>query len=326
MGKFFKIETYSPYYYPNFAGFSHKKENNKICGKDSQGNILYFPKNEECPINFIALSTSNNFCDSLNINCKYQSLKDNNYLVTSTENINGEILTQLRINYNNDICADSSIDLTFNELLNDYEKKECDEDSGYDFIYHKIGEENVGDFLNENNINNINIKKDDIIFLSYRGYLAVDSIEKFDEDPIDHVTYAKTVALSKNIILFISWAYYIFTSLFILYFIIKNKYHLSVIIVLIIYLVFFIFNFSYDSLTIFNFVRVREIVSTVNLEGLKEYKTGIRWFIVIDIFILSGIAFDLALNILQFLDFRKNYKKPNDENDSKVIKINNAKE
>ena len=55
MNTYFKIELYKPYYYPNFVGFFHNKNENKICGKDTQGNIMYFPKNAECPINYISL-------------------------------------------------------------------------------------------------------------------------------------------------------------------------------------------------------------------------------------------------------------------------------
>ena len=303
-GKFYNIERYTPYYYPNFVGFFHKKENNKLCGKDSQGNLLYFPKDKECPLNLIVISNDNEYCSSLNIQCNYQQLNDGKYLVTSNKNINGEIITQLRINYNNEICADSSVDLTFNEFLSDYKKMECKEEYGYDKIYKKIGEENIQSFLNENNLNNINIKKNDNIFLSYRGYLGVDNIDKFSEHPIDHVTYAKRIALSKNIILFIFWFYCIFYSIFIFLFYDKKKFICFIKILSIIYIIIFIFDFSYDFHVIFTYIRVKGIISTVNLDGLFKYKTGLRWFIVIDIFILCGVAFDFALKLLQYLEFK----------------------
>ena len=218
MGKFFKIKLYTPYYYPNFVGYFNNKKN-RICGIDSQGNSLYFPKTKKCPINLVLISNNISYCESLNITCKYKLLNDNQYLITSNEYINGEIITQLRINYNNNICADSSVDLTFNDLLNNYKAQKCNSDYGYDKIYHKIGEENVYKFLEENHINNINIKRSDNIFLSYRGYLGVDNIDDFSEHPVDHVTYAKKIALSKNIILFISCFFFIFCSVFIFYYV-----------------------------------------------------------------------------------------------------------
>ncbi len=308
MNTYFKIELYKPYYYPNFVGFFHNKNENKICGKDTQGNIMYFPKNAECPINYISIekNSNNNICDNLNIKCKYQKIDDNNYLVTSTEYIEGEIVTQLRINYKNEICADSSIDITFNDLLSndDFEKKECSEETGLDKTYHIIGDERVDKFVNENNLKVI-LKKIDMIHLSYRGYLGVDDFEKFSEHPVDHVTYAKTIAFSKNVILFIFCFYYIFCSFFIFYHNENKNYKCLINSLFIIYFISIAFNFAYCIHVIFTYLRVKGIVSTVNLDGIQIYRTGLRWFIVIDIFILFGIVFDFVLKLLQFLIYRK---------------------
>ena len=146
-GKYFNIKTDSSYKYSKFVGFNKNKEGNKICGKDSQGNILYFPNDQQCPLNLILISNNNTACDILNINCKYQKLNNDLYLVTSNEYINGEIITQLRVNLNNKICANSQIDLTFNDLIENYPKKICEENWGYDSIYHEIGKENLNDFF-----------------------------------------------------------------------------------------------------------------------------------------------------------------------------------
>lgn len=304
-GKFFKIKTYNPYYYPNFVGYSQKKENNKKCGKDSQGNILYFPKDKECPLNFILITTNVNICENKNINCRYQRLNDNEYLVTSNENIDGIIITQIRINYENKICLDSSVDITFNSLLKDYEIKKCKEEYSYDDTYEKIGQEIVKDFLDNNNLKNMNIKNNDYIFLSYRGYLGVNKIDDYSEHPVDHVTYAKRIAFSKNIILFITWFFYAFCSIFIFYNIDNEKYFCFIKIIFTIYLIIFIFNFFYNFHVIFTFIRVRGIVSTVDLNGLNKYKKGLRWFIVLDIFIQIGIFLDFLYKLYKFLEFRK---------------------
>jgi hypothetical protein len=316
MNKYFNIELYKPYYYPNFVGFFHNTKDNKICGKDSQGNLMYFPKNEECPINYISIENYafyKDICNNLKINCKYQIIDDNNYLVTSTEYIEGEIITQLRINYKNEICADSSVDITFNDLILDidFEKKECSEESGFDKTYHLIGEEDAGKFLHENNLK-ADLKKIDKINLSYRGYLGVDYIQNFSEHPVDHVTYAKPISLSKNIILFICCFYYLFCSLFVYYSDYKS-YKYLIIILFIVYFILFAFNFLYSIHVIFTFFRVKGIVSTVNLDGIQIYKNGLRWFIVTDIFILFGIALDFVLKLLQFLAFKKKCKEDKHE-------------
>ena len=320
LGKYFKIKLYTPYYYPNFVGYFHKKDQNKLCGKDSQGNLMYFPKDLPCPINEILIESDNSKCSGSSSNYKCQQL-GGKYLVTSNSNTNGEIITQLRINYHNKILADSSVDLTFNDLLDDYENIKYKEKNGYDEIYKKIEEETVTNLLNENNLKNIKVKKDDKICLSYRSYLGVDDFNNFEEHPVDHVTYARRIALSKNIILFISCFFYVFCSIFIFYFSdiinFKEKYICPIKIIFIIYCVFFCFNFFYEFHVIFTFARVKGIVKTVNLDGLEKYKSGLRWFIITDIVILFFVLFDFILKLLQFLMFRQIYTR----NENKITQM-----
>ena len=315
-GKYFSIKLYSPYKYCNFVGFFHKKSDYNICGKDSQGNDLYFPKDIRCPINLIFFSKNDTACDTLNIKCKYQKIKNDLYLVTSTEYKNGEIITQLRINFENKICANSEIDTTFNDMIQNYPKKICVDDWGYDTIYKKIGEENINDFIKENKLNNINIIKNENIYLSYRGYLGVDDLNKFSEHPVDHVTYAKKIAVSKNIILFISCFYFTFCSIFIFIYEEKNKYNLTIKILFYVYCGLFAFNFLYDAHAIFTYFRVKGIVSTVNLEGISSYKNGLSSFIIFDILILIGLTFDFFMKLYRFLIFRRNFNIINNDNNN----------
>ena len=102
-------------------------------------------------------------------------------------------------------------------------------------------------------------------------------MNNFSEHPVDHVTYAKKIALSKNIVLFISCFYYAFYSFFL-----------------------------YNAHVIFTYFRVKGIVSTVNLDGIKSYKEGIRAFIVYDILILISIIIDFALKLYKFIKFKRN--------------------
>ena len=316
-GKYFNIKTNTDYKYCNFVGYFHKKSENKQCGKDTQGNILYFPKDTLCPLNFILISKNNTVCkDNFNISCKYQKLNNDLYLVTSNENISGIILTQLRINYKNKICANSKIDITFNNLLQNYENQNCDNDWNYDLIYEEIYQEELINFSKENDLKNIKIIKNENISLSYRGYLGVDELSKYSEHPVDHVTYARNIAISKNIILFISCFYSTFYSGFTYLFEKNNKYYFKIKIMFFVYCVLFVFNFLFNSHVIFTFFRVKEIVSTVNLEGIYKYKSGIRSFIVFDILIMIGLAFDYSLNLYNFLLFRRNHNIINDDNNN----------
>ena len=315
-GKYFSIKLYSQYKYCNFVGFFHKKSDCNICGKDTQGNDLYFPKDIPCPLNLIFFSKNTTACNSLNIKCRYQKIKNDLYLVTSNEYKNGEIITQLRINSENKICANSEVDTTFNDMVQNYPNKKCEDDWGYDTIYKKIGEEKVNDFIKENGINDINIIKNENIFLSYRGYLGVDDLNKFSEHPVDHVTYAKKIAVSKNIIFFISCFYFTFCSVFIFIYEKKNKFNLAIKIIFYVYCGFFAFNFLYDAHVIFTYFRVKGIVSTVNLEGISNYKNGLRSFIIFDILILIGLTFDFFLKLYRFLIFRRNFNIINNDNNN----------
>ena len=317
--KYFKIEIYSPYQYSNFVGFSHKTEENRECGKDSQGNPLYFPKDKQCPLNLILISNNDTVCDILSINCTYQKLNNDSYLVTSNEYIQGKIITQLRINHNNQICANSEIDTTFNNIVENYPIHLCDDDWKYDLIYEEFLLEDLSEFLKENGLETIKILKDENISLSYRGYLGVDNITKFSEHPVDHVTYAKKISLSKNIILFISCFYFTFYSVFIFFFEESNKYYFIIKIMFFISCGLFVFNFLYNAHVIFTYFRVKGIVSTVNLDGIKIYKNGIRPFIIFDILIILGLTIDFGLKLYRFLIFRRNHNIINNSNNNENI-------
>ena len=315
-GKYFNIKTDASYKYCKFVGFFHKREGTKICGKDSQGNLIYFPNAQQCPINLILISNNDTACDILNINCKYQKLNDDLYLATSNENTSGVILTQLRINYKNKICANSKIDITFNDMIENYENQNCDNNWNYDLIYKEIWQEDLINFSKENDLKNIKIKKNENISLSYRGYLGIDEFSKFSEHPVDHVTYAKKIAISKNVVLFLSCFYSTFYSIFTYIFEKRKFYYFKIKIMFFVYCVLFVFNFLYNSHVIFTFFRVKEIVSTVNLEGISSYKSGIRSFIVFDILIMIGLAFDFSLNLYNFLLFRRNHNIINNDNNN----------
>ena len=304
-GKYFNIKTDSSYKYSKFVGLLNK-EGHKRCGKDSNGNELYFPNEQQCPINLILISNNNTACDVLSITCKYQQLNNDLFLVTSNEYVNGDIITQLRVNLNNQICANSQIDLTFNDIIENYPKQICEESWGYDSIYHEIGQENIKDFLKENGLDNIKIIKEENISLSYRGYLAVDHMEKFTEHPVDHVTYARKITLSKNIVLFICCFYFTFYSIFFFIYEQKNMHICAIKIMFYIYCGLFGFNLLYDAHVIFTYFRVKGIVSTVNLDGIKSYKEGIKAFIVFDILILIGLLIDFALKLYTLIKFKRN--------------------
>ena len=106
---FFTIERLNEFDYMNI----YNNKNGKICGKDSYGNYLYFPKNIDCPINDILVTNSsiNNFTNYTKL-----SLGNNQFLYYTNKNIEGEIVidlkasslrgVQLNLETTNEICED----------------------------------------------------------------------------------------------------------------------------------------------------------------------------------------------------------------------------
>ena len=116
--KFFQIELDKNYSYENLFKNSIKEEG-KICGKDSEGFDIFFPSYIECPINYIEISNSEIPKNTNISNITTFNLKNNHYLHFSRDNIEGTILTKLKIsdikgpcyNYN----YDTSVGLYFYE-------------------------------------------------------------------------------------------------------------------------------------------------------------------------------------------------------------------
>ena len=87
---FLKIEKINNYDYFNI----YSNINGKICGKDNQNNDLYFPENEECPINDIFISKEDKTIE----NYTKIYLGDNNgYLYYTNHNIKGKIIIDIKI-------------------------------------------------------------------------------------------------------------------------------------------------------------------------------------------------------------------------------------
>ena len=95
----------------------------KICGKDNNGNDLYFPNDVECPINEIYFSETNKDIPG------YTKIELNNgtFLYYTNQSVDGKIVVDLRISSNNYIplnpeySSDFSFIPFFEEIDFDYE-------------------------------------------------------------------------------------------------------------------------------------------------------------------------------------------------------------
>ena len=314
-GKNLEIILHNSYYYPNFFKFA-KSENKKLCGKDSQNNELYIPSNENCPINYIEITNeTHSKIDCEQYKCKSYTLNNGKKIFFSNNYISGYILVQLRVSTENGICDDSNSEIGFNVIKNDYSNSiKCNE--GIDKSYNKIDTQNLINFIQDNNNNN-NLNENNNnsnIYLYYRSYIGVNNLSLFSEHAIDHITYAKKISEVKNIILFISWIFYSLLSIVLYYKKINyNRKRINYTLI-IFFVISIIFNFLFCVHVCGVFLRVKGIIKTVELEGLKYYKTGFRWFIYLNCFIEIGLILDFIFKLKQYKIGKNEIKKIINEN------------
>ena len=183
--KFFQIELDKNYSYENLFKNSVKEEG-KICGKDSEGFNIFFPSYIECPINYIEISNSEIPKNTNISNITTFNLKNNHYLHFSRDNIEGTILTKLKIsdikgpcyNYN----YDTSFGLYFYEEFYFSNKIGCEFDDAYNDNFIELDYENIINILSQNGINltklpNLNyyLKNNSDLYLFYSGYIGINS-------------------------------------------------------------------------------------------------------------------------------------------------------
>ena len=114
--KIFVKRMEKKYNYVYLKSRGHKMENSlKKCGNDYFNNIIYFKKNEECPINYINLK--NVSCGENEKNCLNILSSSINY---SNNNTNGEIIIDINSTNENNLSI-SYISNSNNYIYNNYE-------------------------------------------------------------------------------------------------------------------------------------------------------------------------------------------------------------
>lgn len=69
--------------------------NDKLCGTDNYGNKLYVSDNDDCPINYLYIG--NTLPSNINFNIKTIPLSNGKNIYFSNENIEGKIITDIRV-------------------------------------------------------------------------------------------------------------------------------------------------------------------------------------------------------------------------------------
>ena len=153
-----EIETLESY---NYYNVYNNDESLMKCGKDDEGNYLYFPEEiGECPINFIEI-TNNKTPSFEPSKCKTIILTNNKYLHYSNKNTDGKILVQLQISQHYP-CPNIDYDNNFCPILNICENKDKVGCHLVDYLSDKYNYEYLDHDLAENLLNDLR-KTDDML-------------------------------------------------------------------------------------------------------------------------------------------------------------------
>ena len=193
---YFKVEKLKNINYLNI----YFKENGKLCGKDSFGNNLYFPKDVECPINDLFIESSKRDLEGyerINLDNEY-------YLYYSNNNTNGTIIIDFKAGpyfsyqIDKDTIEDQSNPL---ELNLDKSKQICSDIERYiegeckDFFhfyttpfYKQIDNWDYISFIS-NTIKNTNLNSldNDVIFLYKIFYKGIKSTKVSNKKLIKNI-------------------------------------------------------------------------------------------------------------------------------------------
>ena len=139
------------------------KKNSKKCGIDNFDNELYVNENEECPINYIYISTSQ---PNILFNYESISLGNGKTLYYSNQNINGRILVNINVGgiYGCGICY--------------YTNHYCDDEVNFDLCKYKdnssliIDSLTINDYVKDNDLDSTQYG-DKEIYLYAESYSAL---------------------------------------------------------------------------------------------------------------------------------------------------------
>ena len=313
---YFKIERLKHLDYINI----YKKENGKLCGKDSFENNLYFPEDIECPINDIIISNDKNIEG-------YKKLplgEKDTYLYYTNKKVDKSIIIDIRANYKD--LLQLNLDKS-NDLCISLKGKVCK-----DFYYVYLGDfyEDIDScksvFFLEKNINKSIEYSSDYINLNLIKYLGINSSIIYERGNFS--SFQKNMHLFTYMITFkyvsiiINLLAIIILNLFLI--LKKNNLFQFIISILFLILIIGIIKIYYISLNI-NIKYVKNFMDKINIY-FQYHKND--YFYSISIFINQILIFISLLIIIIFTYcFKKSDISNNDdleqENNTEIEIINN---
>ena len=291
------------YNYPYFI--NNKEQNSKKCGIDSEGNGIYFPDDEDCPINNITIINGNN-CEGTKIH-----LSENINLCYSNTAINNKIIVDFKIstkknncvnaNFDNDICQ--HFNKNYVECSNIHDKN-CNEDDNVS-DYFKIDTINLNTLFEDNNIFiNEAVYDNTEVYLYYRTYKGINRTKVEDisrtKSLLKSLINIKNFGKGKNIYLVIIHSIFIILLCFNFYFFDEEekrleKYFYGFSLFMIICLIINIFLCSHIliSKNLFknNIFKYLGDVRYNNFKKEFNYEQFNKCILIFDIFLMSLIIF-----------------------------------
>lgn len=306
---------------------SYNSKNGKICGKDNQNNNLYFPENEECPINDIYISQENKEIGGYT---KLNLGPNNGFLYYTNKNTEGKILIDIKIGCNkgfqpnleesNELCGylreKSEIEIT--EECNAYEK--------YNNIpFYKIID--FGDACqlsnNQDYCNTIksskyyNYTKIELYSIYYNG---INPIKKIDKEIIDNakekIKKYINISIAKYIFNVICIVILIYFGIILLKEEIPSSF-LYVSFILLLFLLTYII-ICFISIAI-NLKYIQNFLNVINIDFEKD-KCDIIWIFLLFIFGIYFCVFDILIILYKFILKDKKICQKNNKN-PEVINI-----
>ena len=333
---YFTIKKKSDFNYMNI--YSNDDNDKKICGTDSFGNNLYFPKNEECPINDIFFENNENinYPEYTKINLGY-----NNYLFYSNKKTNKKIIIDIKVGFPN-VLLELNPEKT-NELCNSiYDKGFYEEIGGkclnyYKFntipFYNEIDHWDLYDFLqNPFGLKNINyIGEISLYALTYQGFNSTsnrrnDIIRKYKSkmDDLIRLSIVKSIFTSFNIIYYLYFIYILFEDCSENECCIYTSYTF-------IGLLFFHFIIIISCLSL-NIIYVQKIMNRINNDFIRK-RNNYYWILFMFFLDLFFLVYYITLTLGRFnnkirdLIFNSNNinnNQNNNQNNNNQDNINNA--
>ena len=301
------IRKSNKYIYSNIIKNNYEI-NLKQCGKDNEGNILYFYKDDDCPINYVKITSSKETPDEISHLKPYVynlKLNDDNYLHFTNKYIDGKILIDFKISNFNGPCLNKNIN---NEICSFFLKK-CDLEekeyicNAYKTInaYDKINNYSFQQFISDNslNYNGELYDTESKIYLYSETYIG---FNKIDNKVIKYIPQIFTIYKLTNGINIISFIIFFLLMFDVMFLHIDDNE--SIIINISLSLV--IFSFLIIILFMVSFIKYFVISNNLFKKfgnEISDYYSKIRWQVILIIFMF--VLFILSLIFIVKIILRK---------------------